>query len=194
MKLTDSIDLSPEFFPCFCLFFYRLKIWVYNIEVGNKHLFSYLCCNSIVCHWNVANFTHNWPNLRPLIATTQKGNVVGIFSKEEIKRQHAKEHKKQSQLCFLLFFFRDVREQAVVFVFYSRPQLSFNWTNSRRFFILILLLISKLRVAQNYIYSYWILDVALLRCFVGWWFPFLVNLWLRWCAKWCICCGRFTAQ
>ena len=84
--------------------------------------------------------------------------------------------------------------QAVVFVFYSRPQLSFNWTNSRRFFILILLLISELRVAQNYIYSYWILDVALLRCFVGWWFPFLVNLWLRWCAKWCICCGRFTAQ
>ena len=43
---------------------------------------------SIVCHWNVANFTHNWPNLRPLIATTQKGNVVGIFSKEEIRNMY----------------------------------------------------------------------------------------------------------
>ena len=61
---------------------------MYNIKVGKKYLFSYLCCNSIVCHWNVANFTHNWPNLRPLIATTQKGNVVGIFSKEEIRNMY----------------------------------------------------------------------------------------------------------
>ena len=100
---------------------------------------------------------------------TKFASFYSLMSWESSQRKRSNDNmlkstKKQSQLCFLLFFFRDVREQALVFVFYSRPQLSFNWTNSRRFFILILLLISELRVAQNYIYSYWMLDVASLFC------------------------------
>ena len=39
------------FFSCFCLF-YRLEIWVYNIEVGSKHLFSYL--------WHWAQHGEQW--------------------------------------------------------------------------------------------------------------------------------------
>ena len=73
---------------------------------------------------------------------TKFASFYSLMSWESSQRKRSNDNMlkstKNNHNYLFCYSFSVMSRAAVVFVFYSRPQLSFNWTNSRRFFILIL--------------------------------------------------------